>query len=344
MRVASSFPLARCVGCGRHDACEARGWPEPSYPACHRPLPGIDLGRARALFAWLSKEAGVDDARLGAVEDAVLGAVARDHERRWNALEPSFSIEDGIAHLYRFSYALPDLRLDARGTAATLRSFAAPLGDVAVDACERALRAARSPVVRELLFGLAHDGAAGLRPKVYVQMRPGARSEALALAGAMLGAKVDALEDAGELHLVGLDLGARGLAAAKLYFSHPRVALGEAIARLGRAPLLDALRDAGATELVDALTIHRLAGPDDVDVARPVELDLGLAECELRWPDVRRLPPMAAVLARHPVVAQLEASFRLDVRRVSVGLDGRDKLNVYYALAEPAGPAHGGHR
>jgi hypothetical protein len=84
------------------------------------------------------------------------------------------------------------------------------------------------------------------------------------------------------------------------------------------------------------LTVHRLGGPDDDGVRHPAELDFGLVASDVAWNEIRALAPVAATLARHPAVARLEAAFRLDVRRVSVGLAGRDKLNVYYTLAEPS--------
>ena len=220
--------------------------------------------------------------------------------------------------------------------------FARPLGDAAIEASRRVLRAARSPLATEVLFGYADDGDGASRAKLWLQLRPGARAAALDLASAMLGRPLGAeLADAGELHLVGLDLGAHGLAGAKLYFSHPPTATREVIARLGPCPIVEALAAAGVDEIGELLTVHRLAGPGDDGVRHPVEIDLGLAECELPWREVRALPPIADRLARHPAVARLEAAFTLDFRWICVGLGDRDKLNVYYALAEPARDASG---
>jgi hypothetical protein len=298
---------------------------------------GVDQGRVRELFGWLARRAGGGGPTAAALEQAVFARFARDHVRRFNVLEPSLSCDATGVRLYRFSYSLPDVAADPAGTAETLLALGRPFGPAVEDACRRVLRAARDRAVEQVIFGYADDGGGRSRVKLYLQFRAGAREAGLSLAGRLLARALEpALADAGALHLVGLDLGAHGLAGAKLYFLQDRVSPAWLAARAGRAPLVEALAEAGVAELRDVLTIHRLEGPDD-DGRRPAEIDLSLADNDLLWSEVRALPPIGELLARHPVVGELESTFDLCVRRVSASLGDAGKLNVYYVLMEAAG-------
>jgi hypothetical protein len=298
---------------------------------------GTDVERAAALLAWLRRAAGVDAGAVGAVEGAVIDRLRRDRLLYSDVLEASFSCDREGAHLYRFSYAFPGLRADPEGVAATLRDLCRPFGPPVEEACGAVLRAARSRAVAQILFGFAHDGGRGLRVKLYLQFHAGEARAALELAGRMIGRRLDALQHGGALHLLGLDLGSRGLAGAKLYVAIDRIRLDALPTRVGPVPLAAALADLGVSELRDVLAIHRVAGRDDDGLARPVEIDFSLPDNDLRWGDVRAIPPVQRLLARSPAIAGLMADFRIAVRRVSgsVGDDEkREKLNVYYVLAE----------
>jgi hypothetical protein len=188
------------------------------------------------------------------------------------------------------------------------------------------------------LFGYAHgDGGTDARPKLYLQFLANEPARALDLAGRMLGRSLESLERPGPLHLLCLDVGTGGLAAAKLYFSIDRIPLDEVPSRVGPVPLLAALKDLGVVELRQLLAIHRLRGPDDAGVARPAEVDFSLEDNDLRWIDVRPLPAVRAHLDRSPtleVIEELQSSFRLAVRRISGSVGDGSKLNVYYGLNE----------
>jgi hypothetical protein len=297
----------------------------------------VDVERAAALLAWLRRAAGVAAETAGALEGAVIDRLRRDHLRYSDVLEASFSCDREGAHLYRFSYAFPGLRADPEGVAATLRDFCRPFGPPVEEACGAVLRAARSRAVAQILFGFAHDGGRGFRVKLYLQFHAGEAAAALELAGRMIGRRLDDLRPGGPLHLLGLDFGGpggRGLAGAKLYFAIDRIRIDALATRIGPVPLAAALAELGVSELRDVLAIHRVAGRDDDGLARPVEIDFSLPDNDLRWDDVRAIPPVQTLLARSPAVADLTAGFRVAVRRVSGSVGAGEKLNVYYVLAE----------
>ena len=331
------FPMPRCEGCGSRDACAALGAPRPEYPRCRSPLRGVDVGRAAALFAWLARRDGAPSEARAALEGAVIDRFRRDRLVFSDVLEASFSCDPEGAHLDRFSYAFPGFRADPAGVAATLLGLCRPFGAPAIDACHTALRAARSRAVAQPLFGFADDGGGRSRAKLYLQFHAHEAAAALDLAGRLLGRRLDArLAARGPLHLLCLDIGARGLTSAKLYFALDRLRLDAFPARVGPVPLVAALAFLGVSELRNVLAIHRIAGRDDEGLAHPVEVDFSLPDNDLRWQDVRALPPVQALLAPRPEVAALEASFGIAVRRISGSVGEGHKLNVYYVLTELA--------
>jgi hypothetical protein len=271
-----------------------------------------------------------------ALHEPLLARYAEDCGERPDVLEPSFSCEPSGAHVYRFSYGFPTLRRHRAEVERTVMALSLPLGGRVTAAARTVLRAARSPAVEQVLFGYAH-GASGsaARPKLYVQFLASEPAGALDVAGRMLGRALDSFERPGPLHLLCLDVGAGGLSGAKLYFSIDRILLDEVPSRVGPVPLLAALRDLGVVELRRLLAIHRLRGPDDAGVVRAAEVDFALEDNDLRWLDVRDLPVVRAKLERSPVLADLQTSFRLAVRRISGSVGEGSKLNVYYGLNEP---------
>ncbi len=277
----------------------------------------------------------MEGAEVRALQDAVIERFRRDRLVYSDVLEMSFSCDRQGAHLHRFSYAFPGLRADPAGVAATLLAFSRPFGPHAEEAARTALRAARERAVEQLLFGFAHDGGGRSRVKLYLQLQAREAPAALDLASRMLGMRLqDRVANSGPLHLLCLDLGPRGLAGAKLYFVLDRLRLDEGHGAGGPRPAGGRAVELGITELRDVLAIHRVAGPDDGGLDRPAEIDFSLPDNDLRWADVRALPPVEALLARSPAVAALESSFRLAVRRISGSVGSGDKLNAYYVLTE----------
>jgi hypothetical protein len=294
-----------------------------------------------ALLAWLARVSGAHSPAVTTLGEAVIDRFARDRTLFSDILEMSFSCDARGEHLYRFSYAFPGFRGDETSVSSSLLAFCHPFGPRAVEAAQTTLRAARSPAVAQILFGFAHDaGEAGQawRVKFYLQFADRAGSAALKLATRILGPQLGGLSRAGRLHLMCLDVGEHGLAAAKLYFVQDRLALDAMAATVGDVPLLGALADLGVSSLRDVLTIHRVAGPEDAAFLRASEVDFSLPDNDLLWDDVRRLPYVKAHLARSPALTELAAGFKLATRRVSGSVGDGRKLTVYYTLAERERP------
>jgi hypothetical protein len=263
----------------------------------------------------------------------VMAQFARDRLVFSDVLEMSFSCDPSGDHVYRFSYAFPGFRDDEAGVSATLLAWCELFGPQAAEACRTVLRAARSRVVTQPLFGFAYDSG-GPRVKLYLQFDDSGPRAALDLASRILSRPLRDLESAGRLHLLCLDLGERGLAGAKLYFVRDHLPLAALEAEVGPVPLVSALADLGVTALRDLLLIHRTTGPEDDGLMRASEVDFSLPDNDVLWSDVRRLPHVNAHLARSPHLAELASAFRLAMRRVSGSVGDGRKLNVYYTLAE----------
>jgi hypothetical protein len=294
-----------------------------------------------ALLGWLARASGADSAAVTTLGEAVIDRFSRDRDVFSDVLEMSFSCDETGGHLYRFSYAFPGFRGDEAGTSSSLLAFSDPFGPRAVEAARTTLRAARSPAVAQILFGFAHDaGSPGhsFRVKFYLQFEDAAGNAALNLAARMLGPQLRGLSQAGRLHLMCVDVGEHGLAAAKLYFVQDRLALSAVGATVGDVPLVAALADLGVTSLRDVLTIHRVTGPEDETFLRPSEVDFSLLDNDLLWDDVRALPHVKARLAETPALTDLAEAFKLATRRLSGSVGDGRKLNVYYTLAERKSP------
>lgn len=199
----------------------------------------------------------------------------------------------------------------------------------------------RHASVIQPLFGVADDEPGARRIKLYLQFEDGHGPAPLAIAERLLGARLHGrLPDGPPLHLLGIDLGDRGVTGAKLYFLNARLDLAEAPARIGPAPLLAALFENHRRELRDVLTIHRLEAPDDPAVSRPVEIDFALADSGLAWTDVR---PRLFALRRH----QVGAARAHQVRRPGGGCVRRARQHGLArrrrrATADPANGRGGG--
>ena len=329
---AVSFPMPRCEGCGARDACARQGQLRPEYPACRRPLRGASVARTAELLDWLGAHAPPTPA-APELHRLVLARFGQDRLAYSDVLEPSLSVDARGVHLHRFSFGLPGLRRDEAGVGRTLLALGALFGEPCAQACRTVLRAARSAAVAQPIFGFA-AGPGGPRPKLYLQFHADRAPEALDLAGRLLGRPVGGVGGGAGLHLLGFDLGERGVAAAKLYFARGRMDLGELATLAGPVPVARDLAALGATELRDVLFIHRLDGPREPAPERPGEIDFSLPESDLSWSELRALPSVSALLGRDPAIAELEARFRLAVRRVSVSVGNASKLTAYYVLAE----------
>jgi hypothetical protein len=280
----------------------------------------------RALLQWCVAHDRLQDPRLTAATETMLGCFARDAGRYSDVLELSLSVDAGGIHRCRWSYALPGFRDDVLAGERVLRALLRPFGDRALDAGARVLRAACHTSVEQPLFGLAHDGAAGLRLKLYLQFRDGRHAGACHIARSLTGCRVDPARLGPSLHMLGLDLGDSGMRGAKLYF---------------RGPALDGELAGLPNFLIqDPLYIHRMSAPDDPALARAAEVDFALAPSG---------EVLTAALARHlealAAVDELAAAFPLRARRLSLSLGGPRKLTLYYVPSDvPTGakPPGGG--
>jgi hypothetical protein len=198
----------------------------------------------------------------------------------------------------------------------------APFGDAVLDGTRAFLQAAESPLVTQVIAGYARGWGVRKRIKLYAQFDPRAGERALRLARALTGCARATDSDALPLHLLGLDLGERGLVGYKLYFVAPPLGPDEVARRLGGPP----------RALAEHLRIHRGEGPDDEGAEGPCALDfaceggwsaIGGAEMEPRFGD--------GLLA----LRRIHDGFRVRLRRASLSLAGAPPaLHIYYVLDE----------
>jgi hypothetical protein len=331
----AQLPHAGCPTCGGQDACLAGRWPTAAYPQCRRPLRSTSLSAVHRLFAWMQASLEATDERLQRLAAALAERFARDRQHYSEVFEPSFSSGPGGTQVFRFSYAFPGYSRDPGGCCEALRALAAPLPATTRAQLARLTAALGELPLQQALFGLAAADRDRLRTKLYLQFDPAAGAEALAAA-----ARLTAIGDlsrrfAGrELHLLGIDLGARGIVGIKLYFQYAEASHQQLEAMLGPQAILDELAELRPAGLRRPLLIHRAEAAADPGLDRPAALDFGLLDNDLRWPQLAACPTLAAV-GDDPAVAELLQRFRLAVRRVSLGLGRRPGIKVYYVLTEP---------
>ncbi len=294
------------------------------------------LDRVQALFeAWCALD-GVTAPEARALCGAIVAALARDRERFSDVLEASISIDETGEHAFRFSYAFPGFRGAAASAAGAALAAAAPFGPAIMAATKRLLRAATDPAVEQPLIGIAWDRANAPRHKVYLQLRDDAGRAGAELAGRVLGLPwLAASLGAARLHMLGVDFGQEGLVGAKLYLAHDLV--GPGTDPLARALSILAPRP---RSFRNVLAIHRLTGASRAGsvLPPPSDVDLGLAENDLSWDEVARAPAVATLFGGSRALAAVFSSFRVGVRRLSLGLSSSPRRTVYYALREVEEP------
>jgi hypothetical protein len=281
------------------------------------------LARGRELLAALAEQSGVSGAGVHDLEEALFARYAFDCDPYFDAMEPSLSATGERVDAYRFSYAFPAFRRDRRSLGADVIRIAATCGEAAAAAARLVVRAAEQECVEQPLVGYSDDGAGARRFKLYLMFRSSHDVAARALAREVVGAPHDLRQD-GSLHMLGLDVGGRGVSGAKLYFEHESLAL---TADYGFRPMA----------LGRALAIHALRAPDDAAMA-PVALDFSLREPGLTWATLQ-----PEVASRQPALArlfkELDARFHLEVRRLSLFRGEPGKVNLYYVLDPRYGEA-----
>ena len=325
-----------CATCGAQSPCRTSGRTREDYPDCHRPLLGTSLGRVAELLAWWNRFHGCGaDPRLGELQRAVLKRLAADRTRFSEVVEPSCSLDETGWHFLRFSYAVPGFRADPVGDAGDLLALCRPFGEALSEQVRALLGPARHQAVSLPLMGIAYDAADAWRVKLYLQFADDAGDEPLGIAARLSGrSDLASLFRGRHLHLIGIDLGARGIAGAKLYFRLPQVRLADVARVAGPVALLDDLAGSGVEALRNLLVIHRMRRRDDPALERAAEVDFALPENDLCWEDLAASPIVQRARAGDSPLAALEGAFTLGVRRVSVAVGRADKLNVYFVLNE----------
>jgi hypothetical protein len=324
-----------CDLCANRASCERAGGVLPSYPECRVFLRNTPPDRVSALFAHLLRGRGETDQRLHEMIARVIEQFQRDGARFSEILEPSASWREGHWQLVRFSYAYPAFRQDPRAAIESIRSICAPFGETLSGWVRDLLGLAGEPCVNKPLIGLAYDDEQKWRVKLYVEFERNAGARALRLAGRLLGRRdLPSAFEGKDLHLLGIDLGPRGIAGAKLYFHVPVAAVAALRDEHGSIELLDHLAARGIEQIRNLLVIHRIAAPGDPGAFTPTEVDFALAENGLRWRDLQDTPTLARARFEGDALAIVEREFCLGFRRVSVPIGRTDKLNAYYVLAE----------
>lgn len=269
------------------------------------------LAAIEALFDWMRAGVGPDGA-LAAFERALLERHRDDRERFAEIFEPSVSV-DAEVHRYRLSYSFPGHRADPSARDALL-AMAAPFGR-ARETFARLLAGAADERVSHVLFGLAWDGAARFRAKLYFQLADAAPPAARAAFAARVLSVQPAALPPGPVHLLAVDHGALGVTGARVYVE--------------RAPVEGArLGDARLGPLREALDVHRMTGPGGVGAA-PSDVDFGLAASGRTWPELRGAPALRAL------AEALAPPVPFAVRRVSVGEGGRATAYFVVTAEEP---------
>ena len=241
----------------------------------------------------------------------------------FDALEPSLSGAGERVDTYRFSYGFPAFRRDRPAVIAAVHAIARTCGKAAALAARRAMLAAERDCVEQPIVGYAHDGPRQRRFKLYLMFRRGEDAAARALVREVVGGSHEPRQS-GELHMLGLDVGDQGVTGAKLYFEHPTLELSSDYTS---PPLV----------LRRPLAIHAMRASDD-EAHDPVALDFSVRDGGHSWSDLE-----ARLAAEQPgtirTFRELDARFRLQVRRLSFFRGEPRKVNLYYVLdPSPASP------
>lgn len=327
-----------CDVCRRSLHCAAAGRTEPDFPRCHRTFQQVPTERVRALMnSWF--DATETPPEADAAMRHVLSRFAGDRYHSSDMFEPSISIDDSGVHFARFSYSLAELRASPDAAARWAHEFGLCFGPVVGDIFHKLLKRVRHPCVEQILVGAAFDAPGQWRAKLYVQFKDGAGVDALQLTEALT-----AIPDLTKrspphpLHLLGIDIGETGIRGVKLYYMLAHV--GRHAAIWGQASaLFDQIFANGAKELTNVLSIHQVTSLDD-DLRHPSDVDLHLGENGLRWSDLSKYSVFDDIADGLRQYEHLKQAFDLTVRRMSVSVASRKKLNLYFALArrEPVSP------
>jgi len=288
------------------------------------------------LLSWWSRFHGCSgDSRLEDLQWAILTRLATDRMRFSEVFEPSCSQDGGGWHFWRFSYAFPDFRDDPDSASRDLLAVCRPFGEELCDLVSMLLSPVLEPPVCQPLVGVAYNTPTSWRIKVYLQFEDDAGDEPLHIAARLTGrTDLRRLFRKQRLHLVGIDLGPRGIVAAKLYFLQPEIPALDVPRVVGPVELIAHLTAAGVDTVRNLLVIHRMQRYDDSALEFPVEVDFALLDNDLCWEAVSGSRTLRATLGGTNPLTALESCFPVAVRRVSVSVGRMDKLTMYYVPTE----------
>lgn len=330
-----AYPSARCPVCRSFNRCLDESFIAfKGQTACYRDLQQMDEKLQMAHMSHLAEMAGLREQLPGRLSDLFIDVLKDAKGRMSPPLEFSVNYQKNEAHWFRFSLAFSDddakrLPGDRQGLLHMLKL----LGHPAIEAIAGLLDSCDPSKVIQMMFGIDLRASGTSRHKIYLRLRKGEDSWKEAFIRQVIPgfeAKFSALP-LGTVRLLGIDLMAgRENPELKLYFTHERLSISEALSLSGGHPFIDYLsRD--RTELKELLLIQRLGSRSPME-SRIHELDLHLLKNDLYLEDLLRF--LSGTKAGFPMRNFVELFKRFWVAPTSVTfpMDGLHKMNLYYLL------------
>ena len=340
----SSMPVpgAWCQVCRTKPICSYLGEYRlhPDYPTCRVPLRSVDGQRLEQLLERLVKLSGCHDDRVQKFLTQIFDHSLRNSRYYSEILEFSLSLVAGDSPEWlRLSYALPGYRKDTMdGLQFVLQAFSTLLGNKHADWGKQLMDIALHPAVEQPIVGIAWKNASSWRLKFYLQFLGDSSAKALEIIRRLTGydPRRSLVAPRGKLHMLGLDIGGRGLRGIKLYWLIDRLWIDDNIPQLHlptscRSPLWSRLLD-------NVLIIQRVEEPTSYRLRHPLEVDFSLLENEMPWHLLAaERPSLLRPLLDDMTWQELLASFALAPRRISMTAAARPRINLYYVLVERTG-------
>ncbi len=327
-----AFPKPRCPLCSRWNECRNTARIRKEYPSCQSPLLPINIRRASQLLDMIMP---ASKAAPSSMRKNLITWIDRYNGRYSEVFEPSLSFDSDGIHAFRFSYAFAGFKDEPGLLIQEIKRLAGKFGTYPYNAIQKLEPAMNSSFVKQPIIGLAWDSSNKWRFKFYLQFAEHAGEHALKLTQAIVNDyRLTKIFMGKSLRLLGLDLGPDGMKEAKLYFHVPDFkSLDRPFLPTDENHLLNWMALHGFGPPCDLLSIHRLTSPGDPGLESPKELDFSLIDSELLLDDLRGNPDILRMLS-FPLVKKIFQEFRLAARRISVSSPSRNKMNLYYVLAE----------